>query len=248
MQTSTSVPPLTDNHKSLCDQFPNVVQTVTHPPAAPAVYAPEDDPAETEHGSDNIYSNINLRPRPQPSLSTPSISISTEAVGDESENDDDDQCYYLSALSLDDHRDGSNFFDLRRTISAPTEEDASQCVYSAVKKAKSSTEPQVETFYSPLPPPPPCPPPQPVSYTPYPKPRYQHQLSVNNLIQPGLSTQAQAVDDIKEMEEAISSSTHVTPTEPPGSFKYRLAAIISKDLAKSQPDPHPTVSGSTLSW
>ncbi|XP_018530882.1 docking protein 3 [Lates calcarifer] len=93
-----------------------------------------------------------------------------------------------------------------------------------------------------IPPPPPGPPPQPVPYAP-PKPRYQRQPPVSNFIQPGFGAQAQAMDDMREMEEAMGSSSRVTPTEAPGSFKHRLAEIISKDLAKFQP-PLPSGAGS----
>ncbi|XP_067455015.1 docking protein 3 [Thunnus thynnus] len=94
----------------------------------------------------------------------------------------------------------------------------------------------------PVPPPPPCNLPQPATYA-LPKPRYQLQPPVSNYIQPGYNAQAQPVDDMDEMEEATSSSTRVNPTEAPGSFKHRLAEIISKDLAKFQP-PLPSGGGS----
>ncbi|KAK5897287.1 hypothetical protein CesoFtcFv8_010361 [Champsocephalus esox] len=73
--------------------------------------------------------------------------------------------------------------------------------------------------------------------------QYQHQPSANDFFQPGYNAQAQAVDDMKETEEDMSSSTLVTPTEARGSFKHRLAGILSKDLAKFQP-PIPSGAGS----
>ncbi|XP_037531008.1 docking protein 3-like [Nematolebias whitei] len=62
-----------------------------------------------------------------------------------------------------------------------------------------------------------------------------------DFIHPGYNTHA--VDEAKETEDAVSCSAQAVPTEAPGSFKHRLAEIISKDLAKFQP-PLPPRAGS----
>ncbi|GLD62034.1 docking protein 3-like protein [Lates japonicus] len=60
----------------------------------------------------------------------------------------------------------------------------------------------------------PCPPPQPVPYAP-PKPRYQRQPPVSNFIQPGFDAQAQALDDMREMEDIgpLPVSPHRGPSQ-----------------------------------
>lgn len=76
------------------------------------------------------------------------------------------------------------------------------------------------------------------------KPPNKHVLPVNNYFQQGYNTQADHYeDDISETEDVGSSSAQATPSEVPGSFKHRLAEIISKDLAKLQP-PLPYGAGS----
>ncbi|KAM6923474.1 uncharacterized protein dok3 [Xenentodon cancila] len=121
-----------------------------------------------------------------------------------------------------------------------TEADCSECVYSDVKINDSFSAPQPQ-LYS-------CPTPQSVYQAPpevltksnqwvQPKPPSQHLPTVDVSLKPDYNAEAEAVDDLKDVEEeeAISATAQHTPSEAPGSFKHRLAEIISKDLAKFQP-------------
>ncbi|XP_039974911.1 docking protein 2 isoform X2 [Xiphias gladius] len=268
VERSSSVQPLSINRRSLYDQSPVIPPTTTNQPAGPPVYHAADVSADTEDESADHYSTIddtsvlNLK---QQSVVKPYLSNSKEAVGEEGEDEDEDeaeyeyeyededeQCHSLEALNLDGDMDDNLYYNLKRSTlplirgdQLNPETDDSKCIYSDVKIADSPPNPQLQPFSAPLP--------QPVSQSPsstfpqsdvyaLPKHSYQRQLPVNNFTQPRLNTQAQAVDDMKEMEEATSSSNRVTPTEPPGSFKHRLAEILSKDLAKFQP-PLPSGAG-----
>ncbi|KAG7518770.1 docking protein 3 [Solea senegalensis] len=225
---SSSVQPLSIDRGSLCAQSPDVLPTPTNQPAAPLVYSSADVSAQTEDKPANpCSSNDTAVPNVMP-LSH--ISNSREAVRDEIE-EEDEQCHSLEALHLDSDMDDNIYYNLRRFSPRLIRKDNSECIYADSKIAESPTVSPHQTFSSPLHHPDPHPPPCSL----YPKPRCQRQPHVNNLIQPWLSTQAQAMDDMKEMEGTISSSAHATPTEDPSSFKYRLAEIISKDLAKFQP-------------
>lgn len=65
-----------------------------------------------------------------------------------------------------------------------------------------------------------------------------------DFIHPGYNTHA--LDEAKETEDAGSSSARAVPMEAPGSFRQRLAEIISKDLAKLQPPLPPRAGSPTL--
>lgn len=245
VERGPSVQPLSVHRASLCDLSPVVLPATT---TGPPVYNPADVSADTDDESANHYSTIDASAQHVKRLSPvkPYLSNSKEAVGEEGE-DEDERCYSLEAENLDNAMEDSIYYNLRRATPPVIRKDQfepdSECIYSDVKKINCPLNPQLQLFLPPLPPPvpqpPPCTLPQSVSY-PSTKPRYQRQPPANNYIQPGYNAQAQAADDMKEMEEA---STHVSPTEAPGSFKHRLAEIISKDLAKFQP-PLPSGVGS----
>lgn len=243
----SSVQPLSDNKRSFVDQSPAYLPTTTDLPAGPPVHNPADASADTE---EDHYSTINdTSSLKWLSLVKPYLSNSMEAVGEEGE-DEDEVCHSLEAVNLDDVTKDNIYYNLRKATPpvirkelVEPETDNSECIYADVKIVDSPLNPQLQPSSSPLPQPlPRCTLPQSVPFV-LPKPRHQRQPPVNNYIQPGYNVPAQAVDDMKEMEEAISSSACAPPTEAPGSFKHRLAEIISKDLAKFQP-PLPSGQGS----
>uniref|UniRef100_A0A671VFU0 Docking protein 3-like n=1 Tax=Sparus aurata TaxID=8175 RepID=A0A671VFU0_SPAAU len=225
---------------------PIIFPTTSNQPTVPPVSNPAYVSVKTDHESACHYSTIedisrlNLK---QPSLGKSYLSNSKEAVGEE----DEDERYH----SLDDRL----YSNVKRATPPITRKDQSkpstdtECIYADVKIHNSTLNPQLQhsssspiLYGSVVSQPPPCPLPQAAPLTP-PRARYQRQPPANNYIQPGYNAQAQAVDDMKEMEEAISSSCNTPPSEAPGSFKHRLAEIISKDLAKFQPLP-PSGAGS----
>ncbi|XP_044060399.1 docking protein 1 [Siniperca chuatsi] len=237
VERESSIQPFSVHRRSLSDQSPVILPITSNWPSG-SVYNPAAVSADPDDGSANHYSTIN----DTSVLVKPYLSNSKEAVGDEGK-DEDERCHSLENISLNNAMEDNIYYNLRRATPPMIrkdqfnpETDDSESIYSDVKIVYSPLNPQLQPFSSPLPQPVPQPPPltlpQSVSCIP-PKARYQHQPSANNYIQPVYNAQAQAVDDMKEMEEAASS--HVGPTEAPGSFKHRLAEIISKDLAKFQP-------------
>ncbi|KAM6952989.1 uncharacterized protein dok3 [Lycodopsis pacificus] len=235
------------HRRSFCDLSTVILPTTTGWPAAAPAYSPTGLSEDTEDESDDHYSTINDRPV----LNIRSLAEAHLSVGEEGE-DEDEGCQSLEAVNLDDVMEGNIYDNLRRATLPLIRNDEfepamdSECIYSDLKIIDPPLNPQPLPSLPPLPPlvaqPPPFTFPQSVPYAPA-KSRHQRQPPVNNYIQPGYNAQAQALDDMKEMEEAISSSTRVTPTEALGSFKQRLAEIISKDLAKFQP-PLPSGGGS----
>ncbi|XP_074504394.1 docking protein 3 [Sebastes fasciatus] len=222
LERRSSFQPLSRHRRSFSDVSPIILP----------VHSDSDVSADKEDESDNHYATINDTPVlnvKQLSLCEPQLSFGEE--------DDGKRCHSLDALNLDIMGD-SIYYNVRRATPPMIRGDDfkpvidSECTYSDVK---------VHPKLHPLPPLPPITLPQFVPIAP-PKPRYQRQPPANN-IQPGYNAQSQPVDDMKEMEEAINSSTNVTPSEAHGSFKQRLAEIISKDLAKFQP-PLPSRAGS----
>uniref|UniRef100_A0A3Q1HBE5 IRS-type PTB domain-containing protein n=1 Tax=Anabas testudineus TaxID=64144 RepID=A0A3Q1HBE5_ANATE len=247
----SSVQPLSINTRSLCEQSPVTLPTTSNRPAASTAYNPADDFPNIE---DNQYSTINeasVLDSTQLVFVEPQLSDYKEAVGAEAE-DEDERCHSLEALKLDDDMGENIYYNVRRAT-APLirndqfkqETDNSECVYADVKARHPPSDQQlqpVSLFPSPAPQNPSCALYQSVSSPPL-KSRYPRQPPVNSYTQPEYSAQTQAVDDMQEMEEAIGSSARVGPTEPPGTFKHKLAEIISKDLAKFQP-PLPSGAGS----
>lgn len=247
VEAKSSFQPLSrpTHRRSLSDQSPVTFPTTTSQHVAHHVYNPADVSADPKDESDSHYSTINdpvLKVKQSP-LIKPYLSNGMEAVGDEGE-DEDERCQSLDSAYLDRTVEDNIYYNLRRATPPIIrkglfwpETDDSECIYADVRIANPSLNPQPQPFSPPQPPPVPLPPPvpQPPPCTlPVPKPQYQWQPPAINYIQPGHNAEALAVDDMKEMEEATSSSPRVAPTEAPGSFKHRLAEIISKDLAKFQ--------------
>lgn len=153
--------------------------------------------------------------------------------------DEDERCHSLEAVNLDNIIDYNMYYNLRRATPPMVKKgqltsdiNDLECIYSDVTMVESLDE-ELEPYSSfhPVPELPPFAPPT-SSSSPLLRPRHQGEPPVNN-IQPGSNTQALPVGDMKEMEEAVSSSTSITPSEPAGTFKQRLEEIFSKDLARS---------------
>ncbi|CAB1429961.1 unnamed protein product [Pleuronectes platessa] len=227
------------------DQSP---YSCTFPPTAagPPVYNPADVPVDAEDDSAILYSNIKV------TLVKPHLSSSQEAVGDVGE---DELCYSLGSVSLEGEMEDNIYYNLRRSTPPLIRRDPeteSECIYSEVKRDDSPSTPRRQPFSSPLCQPvlqpPPCPPPLPALSALNLKPGDPRWPAVSNFNQAGFNTQAYEAEGMDEMEEASSSSAHgITPSETPGSFKYKLAELFSKDLAKIQA-PFPSgVGGPTFS-
>ncbi|XP_059202996.1 docking protein 3 [Centropristis striata] len=238
------VQPFKSHRRSLSDQSPIILPTTTDQSAGRHVHSSADVSADRDDESANHYSTINdttVLNLKRLSLCKPHLSNSKE--------DEIERCHSLDSEDIYCNLRRATAAEIRYNESTPKVD--SECIYSDLNKHDYPSKQHLQPF--PFPPPcpplfelaPPCPPcilPQSLPYA-APKPRYQRQPPVNNYIQPVYNAQAQAVGDMKEMEEAISSSSSVTPSEAPGSFKHRLAEIISKDLAKFQP-PLPSREGS----
>ncbi|XP_005719735.1 docking protein 3 [Pundamilia nyererei] len=240
VERNTAVQPPSANRRSLIDPFPAPPPATAHSFVDPSIYSFPDVSADTEDkftGDYPIYDDP-VQQIKQLSLKPPLLG-SNEAVAEESEDEDEQEwCYSLEALNLDNNIEDSIYCNLPRgtpPLMRKAEADNSDCIYSGIKKVNSLTNLQQEPSYPPLPLPVPPPPPLSSAYS-LAKPQNQHALPVNNSFQPEYNTQADYdEDDLNETEEANSSSAQVTPSEVPGSFKHRLAEIISKDLAKFQP-------------
>ncbi|XP_026186434.1 docking protein 3 [Mastacembelus armatus] len=245
------------NIRSLCDQSPVTLPDTPYQLTGPPVYSPADVPADTEDvytRDSSIIDDASGLDLKQLSSVKPHLFNSREAVGEEDEDEDKDDIYHsLEALKLENDNEQSIYCNLGRAILPLSEKDQFksetddyELFSSDVKSVHPPLNLQLQPYSTPLPQPtswtPPCTLPLSVSNA-IPKPRYQHQTPVNNYILSGSNAETEAVDDMDEMEEAINSSTNVTPTELPGSFKHRLAEIISKDLAKFQ-QPLPYGAGS----
>ncbi|XP_060936239.1 docking protein 3 [Limanda limanda] len=229
-----------------CEQSP---YTLTYPPAAasPPVYNPADVPVDAEDDSAILYSTVKV------TQVKPHLSNSQEAVWDGGE---DELCYSLGSLSLDGDTEENIYCNVRRStpplIRRDPEKDEPECIYSEVKiddsPSNSRRQPSSSPLCQPVLQPPPCPLPPPALSALNLKPRDPRWPAVSNVNQAGFNTQAHEADDMNEMEEATSSSAHgVTPTETPGSFKFKLAELFSKDLAKIQPPLPSGVGGPTFS-
>ncbi|KAK5865005.1 hypothetical protein PBY51_016201 [Eleginops maclovinus] len=231
------------HRSSLIELSTSILPTRTNWCPDPLVYNHAD--VDTEDESATQYSTINYNPV----LDVRRLSLaephSNEPFGEEGE---EERCHSLDAVNLGNVMEDDIYYNLRRATPPMIRHNNvkpkmdTECIYAHVKNVDPPSQPQLQLSSLPHPQPPPCTFPQSILCTP-PYSQYQHQTSANDFIQPGLNAQAQAVDDMKETEEAMSSSTLVAPKEAPGSFKQRLAEIISKDLAKIQP-PIPSGAGS----
>nr|XP_040029785.1 docking protein 3-like [Gasterosteus aculeatus aculeatus] len=246
VQRRCSIPPLDVHRRSVCDLSTVILPTATYKPAAPLVYSPADVSDDTEDKSADHYSTINARPV----LNVKQLSLSEASLPAAEEGEEEgERCQSLPAGSLDDVTEKTIYYNLTRTCHPLIRKDDfqpgtdSECVYSDLKPVYYPSNSQPRSFSPrPVAQPPPFTLSQSAPGSPV-MPQYQRRSPVNSHIQPGYNAQAQALDDMKEMEEAISYSTHVTPKEAHGSFKRRLAEILSKDLAKFQP-PLPSGAGS----
>lgn len=241
VERKSSSQPLSDHTDQLPVDDPITTNQLAGPPSA-----------DTEEDSAVHYSTINtsLLNARQLSHDKPYFSNSKEASREEEDEEEEELCHYLEAAHLNIPMEDNLYYNLKRAPRPITTQDRlnpntdnSESLYEDVKIIYSTLLPQLEPVAPPLPPPgpllPPCTRPQSVPYS-LPKARHQRQHPANNCVQPVHNAQAWAV---KEMEEAISPSPCASPTEALGSFKHRLAKIISKDLAKFQPPP-PSGAGS----
>lgn len=141
------------------------------------------------------------------------------AMGEESE-EEDDQRQSIEAQDLDDTQENI-YSNLPRTVSGRMQDQSEAGHYSLLSRDHS------EDFNSSLDPLSEEPTPLQLPSCPSPKPRYHQQP---NPVPPVYGV----VKSIKQTEKDIDSTGHITPSKAPGSFKHRLAEIISKDLAKFQ--------------
>lgn len=236
MERKSSIQP----HGANIDQSSVNHPTTTKPPAGPPIYHLAEVSA-MQDDSDEHYSTINHTTPPNLkhlSFVKPHFFNSKEALGVESEGEDE-LCHSLEAVNLDNVTDDSVYSYVKvatppiiRQHPFKIKVDTSECGNSDRKIIDSPVNPHLlELSASPLPPP--CTLPQPVPFA-IPKPRNHHQQPASDCTQPRQEAEMQAA---KETEEALGSM------EAPGSFKHRLAEIISKDLAKFQPPPPSSSAG-----
>lgn len=211
------------NTQPLFDQSTIYSPIATEPSASSPCYKAADSaPGPPADESLHCYSNLTDCFK-QLSLDRAHSRVSGEAVAEETV-DEDDPFPSPEAEDLDDTTEECIYYNLKRSVCMKdpflADQDISECFYSCANKHEYSLNPPLE--------------PAPVQLASclVPKPRLYPQPVVNNSIQPVYGAQTQAADNMKETEEATG---HSTPTELPGSFKQRLAEIISKDLAKLQP-------------
>lgn len=197
--------------------------------------ASTNQPAAGVFGSADHYSTINdTPPLNVRKLVRPHSSNIKKALREEVEFNCE-LCHSLEGVNLEDvYCTPRGTVDPRQDL-FQRKMDRSECIQSY----GSPLNPQPEPFTSPLPQflplPLPCTLPQSILFA-LPGPNQCH--PVNNCFHPGHSAQEQPV---KEMDEAISI------TEAPGTFKLRLAEVISKNLAKLQPHLPPRTSNPTVS-
>ncbi|XP_027865653.1 docking protein 3 [Xiphophorus couchianus] len=209
---------------------------------APPIYSLVRVRHDKEDSSVSQYATINLLPSEESMkhlcLIQPYLSGSKEEVGEESKEEEeeenqeeeeiegeDDRCHSLEAVDEDSDTNDSIYYNLRKTtppLMRKTEIGEFQCVYSETKSYSSSNlcysnEPSTLTLTN-------------ADHFASARPQSLHLPLADAYECAGYS--AQAADNTIDPEEAISSTV---PSEPPGSFKQRLAEIISKDLAKFQP-------------
>lgn len=160
-------------------------------------------------------------------LIKPCLSCSREEVGEEGE-DEEERCVSLEAVNWRSNtEEDSIYYNLRRATLPLIEKNETNDLYCfASNYFPSDPQPpkadQSGAFKALNPPP------------------------ANDCIHRGCDTQT--VDDTMEMEDGVdSSASHACDlTEVPGSFKHRLAEILSKDLARFQPPPPPRTASPTI--
>ncbi|XP_076018923.1 docking protein 2 [Genypterus blacodes] len=213
-------------HRSISEysvvQFPPTNIWPVGPPVSEAkcvnaLYATINKPAENVRRSSHV---------------SPHVTISRETEGEENK-DEDGWSQFPKAPNLESADEDCIYYNVRRCMPSrmkdqfEPEGDASEWSYSNVEILEPSSQLQ-HTPSSPSPSSSPLlsqPLPQCFSYL-LPQPQHQH---------PAPFVKNETVGKMKGVEEATSLSPYAAPpSETPGSFKHRLAEIISKDLAKFQ--------------
>ncbi|XP_011478626.2 docking protein 3 [Oryzias latipes] len=230
-QCSVDIPagmqPVNDHRRSLCDP------SLAIPAAAKGqTFDPPDVDADTDDESDGHYSLITepaQKFKPQSFLKCDSKERPSE--------DEDEYGLRLSveALNLESVIDDSVYYNLKKDappLRLKSDIDDSESIYSDVKIRDSPLDPRPESLYAIVAPPVPPVPPS-FILCPVPKRRSQFLSPVDNQLE---HNKAQPADDTREEEDdATSSVTRNPPTEAPGTFKHKLAEILSKDVTKLQP-------------
>ncbi|XP_013861548.1 docking protein 3 [Austrofundulus limnaeus] len=221
------VHPLSVHRMSLPDVSP-VVQPVDRLPVVPV---PEErDVRDTNDGSECEYYTTSA-PSSADSvkhlgLIQPGLSCSEEEVGEEGE-DEEERCLSLEAANWRSNtEEDSTYYNLRRDTLPVLEENKTNDIYSFVSNDYIPSDPQ---------------PPKADQCGAFKNPNLP---PADDCIHQGYDTQT--VDDAKETEDGVGTSHAACCTEVPGSFKHRLAEIISKDLARFQPPPPPGVGSPTF--
>ncbi|MEQ2298987.1 hypothetical protein AMECASPLE_010859 [Ameca splendens] len=240
LQNKSSVQASDVKKRSSIDTFCSAPPATASQISDPPIYSLVGVRGNTEDSSVSQSSTINVRPQEsmkhlcliQPYLSNSKEEVGEEGEEEEEEEDEDDRCHSLEAVNQDNNTEDSIYYNLRRTtpsLMRKTEIDDLNCIYSETKTC-SSSDPQYFNPHLPL---------EPSSFT---LTNEDHVVSAlpRGLHLPPADTNnceaynAQAENDMNDLEEAISSTASTAPLETPGSFKHRLAEIISKDLAKFQ--------------
>ncbi|XP_036069952.1 docking protein 2 [Oryzias melastigma] len=226
LEIPADVEPVSEHRRSLCDLTPAI-------PAAAAgrSFDRPDVDADSDDDSDGHYSLIN-----EPAQKIKPKSFLKSNSKERPSEDEEEYGLRLSveALNLESLIDDSVYYNLQRDappLTLKTEIDDFDSIYSDVKISNSPLDPQLESLYAIVAPPVPPPPPS-FSLCTVPKRRSQFLSPMDN--QPE-HNKAQPADDTREEEDATSSVTRNPPTEMPGTFKHKLAEILSKDVAKLQP-------------
>uniref|UniRef100_A0A3P9NE77 IRS-type PTB domain-containing protein n=1 Tax=Poecilia reticulata TaxID=8081 RepID=A0A3P9NE77_POERE len=141
---------------------------------------------------------------------------------------EDDRCHSLDAVDEDADTQDSIYYNLRKTTPPPmrkTEIGEFQCTYRETKRYSFPSSSDLHYSNDPL------------SLDLTHADHFASALPQSLHLPPAdisdcAGYNAQAVDDASNPEEATGFAV---PSEFPGSFKHRLAEIISKDLAKFQP-------------
>lgn len=178
-----------------------------------------------------IYSYLQLQPQPP----TPPCALTISDQGAQLKNQS------LHLPQVDSYPQSGYAKGATAPMVRKTEIDDSDYIYSDVKKYDSFSDLQPELYSSLLIHSVSLPPPDAITkpdQCAQPKLQSQYLPAVDDSLNVYYNTEAQAVDELRDMgeeAEAISATGCNAPSEAPGSFKHRLAEIISKDLAKLQP-------------
>ncbi|XP_038140545.1 docking protein 3-like [Cyprinodon tularosa] len=259
LQMKKTVQPSSVQKRSSLDMSSYALPAAASHTAAPAIYSVvgvrpnmKDDHA-CQYSAINLPSAVSMKNLCliQPYLYSSKEDVGGEGVeveeeeeeeeeeGEGEEDEEDDRCHSLEAVNQDSNLEDDIYYNLRRTSPSLMKKTALEdldCNYNSTEdfpssdpfhlplEISSSTLGNADPFASAM---------QQSMHLP---PADNHSCAAFN---------AQAVDDRKDPEEENRSTVSTTPTKAPGSFKQRLAEIISKDLAKFQP-PLPYGAGSPM--